>query len=79
MTPNEIFESAMMFFALPFAMFGMAFWLMRETILKPHMYEEKSPLMEDLLLFFVGGGWIMLLLPAMGTVSLIAMLRNALN
>jgi len=75
MTPNEIFESAMMFFALPFAMFGMTFWLMREIIFKPYVY-RKPPLVEELLLFFVGGGWIILILPAMGTISLIAITFN---
>lgn len=77
MTPYQILESATMFFALPFAMFGMTFWLMREIIFKPYV-RRVPPIEEELLLFFVGGGWIILLLPAMGSVSLMAMLYNSL-
>ena len=77
MTPYQILESATMFFALPFFLFGCSFFLMREVIFKPYV-RRVPPLSEELLIFFVGGGWIILLLPAMGTASLMTMLYNSL-
>ena len=73
MTTYDIFMSVMMFFIAPISMYAVLFFLIREVVFKPYT-RYQPPFIEELMLFTVGGGWICLLLPAMGMVSLIAML-----